>query len=444
MGRPKKINLETKKPKRKKPILSIEGVDDVLPDDQKYWDFVLEKFIKTIEPFSFKKIDTPFLEELELFSKKVGFSESFVSKNIFTLKDNKKNNLALRYDLIMGVARAYVENNMFSMGKPVKLYSHGSVLKNYNSELDGSRQPYQFDINIIGKNDSVIDAQVIFLIKKMLESIGLKNLEVQINSIGCNLCVDEYKNIFSDFIKSKKNRLCGNCKKNANEDMFGVFKCHKESCQSVFEDAPEAIDSLCEDCNGHFKAILEYMDDLGISYNLNSKIFNKSNYYARTAFEILFLDDENSEPCLLADGGRHSDLITALGGDEASIMNSSLYFDRIIDLIKKQERKIPERAAKADVLLIQLGELAKRKALKIFDDMVNKGINVKESLHKDSIKSQLRLAQNLGVKFAVIIGQKEVLDGTVLIRDMQSGIQEIISLSKLIDELKKRLKNIKK
>ena len=444
MGRPKKINLEAKKPKRKKPILSAEGMVDILPDDQKYWDFVLEKFTKIVEPFSFRKIDTPLLERAELFSKRIGFSESFVSKNMFVFKDKKNENLVLRYDLMMGIGRAYVENNMSSLSKPVKLYSYGPVFRNENKKLDILRQFYQFNMSMIGKDDPVIDAQVIFLVKKMLDSIGLKDLEIQINSVGCGFCADEYKNILSDFIKSKKNRLCNNCKKNIKEDIFSIFGCQNENCQSIFEDAPEVIDSLCEDCNNHFKAILEYLEDLGIPYNLNSRIFKKLNYYTRTSFKILSPKDEDNNSCLLAEGGRHGDLIGALGGNETSAIGSSIYCDRIIDLMKKKEIKIFEKKIKADVLLIQLGRLAKRKALEIFDDMVNKGINVKESLHKDSIKSQLRLAENLGVKFAIIIGQKEVLDKTVLIRDMQSGIQEIINLDKLVDELKKRLKSIKK
>jgi len=444
MGRPKKISLEAKKPRRKKPILSADGMVDIVPIDQKYWSYVLEKFIKIVEPFSFNKIDTPILEKSELFSKRVGFSNKFVSKNMFTLKDGKKDDLVLRHDLMMGIGRAYVENNLSSVGRPAKLYSYGPVFQSRADGENSLRQSYRFNMSIIGKNDTVVDAQIIFLMKKMLESVGLKDLEVQINSVGCGLCADEYKNTLSDFVNSRKNRLCSNCKKNIKEDIFSIFNCQNENCKLIFEDAPEVIDSLCEDCNSNFKSILEYLDDLKIPYNLNSRIFKKLNYYTGTAFEILAPKTESGNSYLLAEGGRHDDLMDALGGNGAPVMGSSLNLNGIIDFIKEQEVKIPERKIKADVLMIQLGELAKRKALEIFDEMINKGINVKESLHKDSIKSQLRLAENLGVKFAIVLGQKEVLDGTVLIRDMQSGIQEIINLDKLIEELKKRLKNYKK
>jgi histidyl-tRNA synthetase len=444
MGRPKKLNLEIKKPRRKKPILLAEGMTDILPEDQKYWDFVLEKFTKIIKPYSFSKIDTPLLEKSELFSKRVGFSENFVSKNMFIFKDIKKENLALKYDLIMSVARAYVEKNMYSLGRSVKLYSYGPVFRNKNYEENSLKQNFQFSMNIIGKDDAAVDAQVIFLIKKMLESVGLRDLEVQVNSTGCSLCAYEYKSILTDFINSRKSRLCNSCKKSVKENIFSIFNCQNEDCRSIFEDAPEVIDSLCESCKNHFKIILEYLDDLKIPYNLNSRIFKKINYYTKTAFEITAPKKEKNGVYLLAEGGRHDDLIDALGGNSAPMMSSSLDLNKIIDLIKEQEIKVPEKKIKPDVLLIQLGELAKRKALEIFDDMINKGINVKESLHKDSIKSQLRLAKNLEVKFAVILGQKEVLDKTVLIRDMESGIQEIINLEKLVEELKKRLKNYKK
>lgn len=440
MGRPKKISQEEKKSRRKKPVVSVDGMNDILPEDNKNYDYVLEKFTKNVQPFSFKKINIPLTEKVELFSKKVGFSDDFVENNIFTLKTDKKEDLALRYDLTMGIARAYVQNNMSTMGKPVKLYSSGPVFINKNQK-DSLRQANQFNMSIIGKGDPVIDAQVIFLTNKMLEGVGLKDLEIQINSVGCELCVGDYKTTLVDYIKSKKNRLCNECKKEVKKDIFNVFRCQNENCQNALEDAPEIIDSLCEDCNSHLKSVLEYLDDLGIKYNLNSRILKKINRNTRTAFEILTSSENESKLDVLAEGGRYDDLIFNIGGNDTRFMASSIYLDRVVELIKEKEIKVPEKKEKADVLLIQLGGLAKRKALIIFDDLVGKGINIKESLHKDSIKSQLRLAENLGVKIAVILGQKEILDKTALLRDMQSGIQEIVNLDKLVDELKKRLKN---
>lgn len=452
MGRPKKIKPKLKEKIKQNPIQAVRGMHDVLPSDQKYWDYILEIIFKLIKSYSFQKIEVPVVEKTELFTRGIGTATDIVSKEMFTFTDKNGESLTLRPEWTAGIARSYVEHGMIVLPQPVKLYSFGPVFRHERPQAGRFRQFHQFNLEIIGGRQPVLDAEIIYLTWEILKKIGLKNLEVQINSIGCRECRNEYKEALINFLSHKKQRLCDNCKKRIKKNPLRVLDCKKEKCQNILEEAPQIIDFLCEGCHNHFKSVLEYIDELEIVYNLNPRLVRGLDYYTKTTFEIwpkvlekdLELKEETPAASALAGGGRYDGLIELLGGKPTPAIGAALGFERIINLFKEQKIIIPEGEKKPDVLLIQLGELAKKKALKIFNEMVENGINAREALHKDSIKSQLRLASNLGAKFAVILGQKEVLDKTLLIRDMENGIQEIINVKKLVPELKKRLKESKK
>lgn len=443
MGRPKKTKaVSTRTRKRKNPLQSVRGMHDILPDEQKYWDYIIDNFVKTIDPFGFQKIETPVLERTELFARSIGDETDIVSKEMFTFTDKSGESLTLRPEWTASIMRAYIERGMSSLSQPVKLYSLGPLFRHERPQAGRFRQFHQLNFEVIGDKSTVIDAQVIFLAWKILENIGINDIEIQINSIGCPECRGEYRDVLMSFLSSKKNRLCVDCKKRLKKNPLRIFDCKNEKCQAILKDAPDIVDSLCEECHNHFKTILEYLDELSIPYNLNSKLVRGLDYYTRTTFEIWYKGSkENAAASALGGGGRYDNLAELLGGRPTAAIGMALGVERIKNILEEKNINVPERSKKTDVLLIQLGDLAKKKALGIFDEMIKGGIKVKEALHKSSIKSQLRLADNLGAKFAVIIGQKEILDKTVLIRDMKSGIQEIVSYDKLLEELKMRLRN---
>lgn len=443
MGRPKKIKLKPKGKLKQKPIQAVRGMHDILPSDQKYWDYILETCLKLIKSYSFQKIEVPVVEKTELFTRGIGAATDIVSKEMFTFTDKSGESLTLRPEWTAGIARAYIEHGMVVFPQPVKLYSFGPVFRHERPQAGRFRQFHQLNLEIIGGKQPVLDAEIIYLTWEILQKIGLKNLEIQINSIGCRECRGKYKETLINFLLPKKSRLCDNCRKRIKRSPLRVLDCKKEKCQRILEGAPQIIDFLCEECHNHFKSVLEYIDELEIMYNLNPKLVRGLDYYTKTVFEIWGKGKEILASNALAGGGRYDDLIELLGGKPTPAIGAAFGFERIISLIKEQKIAVVEKEKKPDVLLIQLGELAKKKALKIFNEMIENNINAKEALHKDSIKSQLRLASNLGVKFAVILGQKEVLDKTILIRDMENGVQEVVNVEKLIPELKKRLKELK-
>ncbi|MEW6408095.1 MAG: histidine--tRNA ligase [Patescibacteria group bacterium] len=437
MGRPKKIKQEVKQKIKQKLILPVRGMEDILSQDEKYWDYLLFFSEKYARAFGFKKIETPVLERTELFVRGIGVNSDIVSKEMFSFQDRGGDNLTLRPEWTAGIIRAYIQHGMLNLPQPVKVYSFGPLFRHERPQAGRWRQFHQVNFEVIGNRQPVIDAQIVSCAWKILQKLGLKNIEVQINSIGCGICRPAYVQVFLDFLAKRRLRLCDDCKKRLKKNPLRVLDCKREKCQIILSEAPQIIDHLCDNCHQHFKQVLEYLDEVEIVYNLNPKLVRGLDYYTKTVFEIWQKDDIKGKVAL-GSGGRYDDLVELLGGKKTYACGIALGVERIIEQIKKQNILMPEKR-KADVLFIQLGELAKKKALKHIYDLIENDINVCEIFHKDSIKTQLGIANSLKVKFVVILGQKEVLDGTILIRDMTTGVQEIINIEKLIPELKKRL-----
>lgn len=437
MGRPRKIKLEAKKIPKQKPIQSVRGMNDVLPSEQTYWDFIQCIAEKYAYAFGFRNIETPILEHTELYTRGIGASTDIVEREMFTFFDRGGDNLALRPEWTAGVMRAYIEHGMFTLPQPVKLYSFGPLFRHERPQAGRHRQFHQINLEALGGKHPSLDAQIIVICWKILQKMGLKDIEVQINNIGCSQCRPNYKEILVSSLARKRYKLCDNCKKRLRKNPLRILDCKEKKCQEIVSEAPQIVDYLCENCHNHFKQVLEYLDEAEISYNLNPHLVRGLDYYTRTVFEIWSKDDAGG--AALAGGGRYDDLCEFLGGKKTFACGVSIGVERVIEQLKKKNLQVPD-IHKPEVMFIQLGEMAKRRALKVFTQLIDSDIKVMEVLHKDSIKAQLKLADTLKVKFAVILGQKELLDGTILIRDMSTGVQEIINVEKLLPELKKRLK----
>ena len=442
MGRPKKIKEKIERLTR--PIQHIPGMHDILPKDWKLWSFCLEKFIKLVEPYGFRRIETPVLEKTELFARSVGEATDIVEKEMFTFKDKGGENLTLRPEGTASIVRAYIEYGMGSLPQPQKLYYLEPMFRYARPQSGRFRQFHQAGLEILGDIHSVLDAQIIFLTWKYLYQLGLKDLEIRINSIGCRNCRAQYKEVLKDYYILKKRMLCEDCKRRLKTNPLRLLDCKEKQCQILAQGAPQIVDYLCEECHDHFKGVLEYLDEIDIPYTLDPHLVRGLDYYTKTVFEIWPKFGENVEtvPLALAGGGRYDELVEFLGGKSTPAVGVAIGLERVISLLQEQEIELPEE--EPDVFLAQLGELAKKKSIKIFDNLLEEGIKVREALSKDSLRSQLKIADKLGVAITLILGQKEAAEGTILVRDMKSGIQEIVSLEKIADEVKKRLRKIKR
>ncbi len=418
-----------------------KGMNDVLPGVQKYWDKFFKISKELAAYYGFETIETPILEMAELFKKGIGGATDIIEHEMYTLKTKGGDFLALRPELTAGAVRAYIENGFGSQPQPVKFFHYGPVFRHEAPQASRYRQFHQADFDVVGEGDAVLDAQVIQLIYAILSEIGLKNLVIRINSIGDKNCWGKYRDEIKMYYRSKVSRLCKNCKKRFKENPLRLLDCKEEECVALKASAPNSIDYLDKTCHDHFKLVLEFLDELGLPYVLDPYLVRGLDYYTRTVFEIAPEDSIGSKTAL-ASGGRYDYLVGNLGGKPAPAVGGSIGIERAVNEMRRQEVKVASLKPKARVFLAQLGDLAKKKSLKLFTEFRKSNIYISESFGRDSIKAQLRVADRLGADLALIIGQKEALDNTLILREMQSGVQETIPLEKIIDEVKKRLKKI--
>ena len=425
---------------KSKTIQAPKGVQDILPEDQKYWRYILKKAENLLEYYGFERIETPILESTDLFLRGVGEATDIVQKEMYTLKTKGGDSLTLRPEGTAPVVRAYLENGMNVKPHPVKLYYLSPMFRHDQPQKGRYRQFYQLGAETIGDSSEAVDAELIFLAYKFIESLGLKGYNVHINSIGDSNCRPGYIKAVKDYYKNRLKKSCVTCKVRFKENILRMLDCKEEACKELAKEAPQFLDFLDDECRTHFKHVLEFLDEAKVPYILNPHLVRGFEYYTRTVFEIL--PEENiTAQSALPGGGRYDKLIELLGGSKTPAAGWATGIERIVLELKERNISVPEIKPNPKIFLVQLGEAAKRKSILLFESFRKAGIEAKSSLGRDSIKSQLRIANRLGVKFALIFGQKEALDGSVILREMDTGIQETLPLEKIVDEVKKRLKS---
>jgi len=431
IGRPKKIKYQSPK-----------GMHDILPEDQKYFQKVFDVCDKIAKFYGFGRIETPILERAELFTRGVGQNTDIVEKQMYILKTKGGDVLALRPEYTASVVRAFIERGMDALPKPVKLWYFGPCFRHEKPQAGRFRQFWHLGFEVLGERSSVIDAQIIQIFLNILKELKLKNLILQINSIGEPKCRAHYKKILAGFLKSALPGLCPDCKRRLKRNPLRVLDCKNEKCQRIIAQAPQIIDYLCKECRSHFKEVLEFLDVLGIPYRLNPYLVRGLDYYTNTVFEI-FIAKSPAELDLnqgaLVGGGRYDGLAKLLGGKDTPGCGAAAGVERIIGLMKQKEFKFPKERA-PQIFLAQLGALAKQKALVLFEEFRKAKVPVYEAFSKDSLRAQLARANRLGVRYTLILGQKEALEEKIILRDMEKGTQKIQKLAKIVEIMKKKIK----
>ena len=421
---------------RKLKFQSPSGMHDILPEDQQYFQKIQEVCENIANFYGFEKIDTPIVEEAELFSKGIGISTDIAEKEMYTLRTKGGDLLALRPEGTASVARAYIEHNMLNLPQPLRLWYFGQFFRHERPQAGRFRQFWQFGFEVFGESSPIIDAQVIQIFYNILKELKFKNLIVEVNSIGCRHCRSYYKKLLISYLKSREVSLCSNCRRRLRENPLRVLDCKEEKCQRIISHAPQMIDHLCDECKEHFKSVLEFLDELGLPYSLNPYLVRGLDYYTKTVFEIFpeSLDKEQkSKVSALVGGGRYDNLVKALGGRDSPACGGSAGIERIIQESKESSIKWTMKNKSSNFFLAQLGELAKKKSLIVVEKFREAKIPILESLSKDSLKTQLGRADKLGAKYCLILGQKEALGDTIIIRDMKTGEQKAMKMDKVIE-----------
>ena len=424
---------------RKKGYQSPQGMHDILPEEQKYFQKIYNIAENIANFYNFQLIETPILEEAGLFEKGTGLTTDIVQKQMYTFRTKGGDWLTLRPEGTPSLVRAYIEHGMFNLPQPIKLWYSGPFFRHERPQAGRFRQFHQIGFEIFGESSAVVDAQIIQIFYNILEELRFKDLTIEINSIGDSQCRPYYKKLLVSYLKSKSESLCHSCQRRIKESPLRILDCQEEKCQRVKNQAPQIIDHLCQECHNHFREVLEFLDELELPYFLNPYLVRGLDYYTKTVFEIFEKSGEGEKQGAVIGGGRYDALVKLLGGRDTPGVGGSAGIERIVNLIKVKAWK-PSAAAKKQIFLAQLGKLAKRKSLKLFEEFRKAKVPLAETFGRDSLKAQLRLADKIGAEYALIIGQKEALDGVVLIRNMKTGNQEVIKFEKIVKEMKKRLK----
>jgi len=330
---------------------------------------------------------------------------------------------------------------MINLPKPVKLWYSGPFFRYERPQAGRFRQLHQIGFENLGVKNPIVDVQIIQIFFNILKELGFENLIIEINSIGDSQCRGGYKRILANYLRPYQNSLCADCRQRLKENIFRVLDCKEEKCQKIIKGAPQMINYLCEECHNHFKNVLEYVEELGLPYQLNPYLARGLDYYTKTVFEISSSENELMAKDLgaLVGGGRYDDLNKILGGKETPACGGALGVERIVSLMKAKGKKVYS-AEKPQIFLAQVGESARRESLRFFEKLRKEKIKVAEAFHKDSLSSQMKIADNLGVKYVLILGQKEALNNEIIIKEMETGKQGTVKLERAIKEIKKRLK----
>ena len=455
---PKSKNPDSKKTE----LQSVKGMRDLIGNNLFLYQGFFEKAAEVALYYGFKPIETPILEQESLFTRGVGDETDIVTKEMYTLRTRGKDKLALRPEGTAPVMRAYFEHGMQSEPQPIMLYYFGPFFRHENPQFGRWRQFYQFGLEILGTKKSIADATIIRLTILILKEAGLNNLTVKINSIGDAECRPAYRRELINYYKKNLRHICSDCKERIKSNPLRVLDCKNPKCETVRKAAPESVSYLCAPCKKHFKEVLEYLDMMQISYEIDHTLVRGIDYYSHTVFEIIcqpeestptkkkplavgtsaIVDDKETkqaaaQPLSIAGGGRYDSLANSLKAKKnVPGVGVSIGVDRIIGL--PQYAQLSPRIVKpAKIFFIQISFEAKLKCFEVIEILRAAKIPIAQSLAKDSLSAQLGIAEKMKIPYTIILGQKEAMENTVIIRNMENRSQDTVAIDKLAQYLKK-------
>lgn len=392
----------------------LKGTKDILPQDMEMWHFLEEKANEVFSQYGFKEIRTPIIEVTELFSRGVGDTTDIVNKEMYTFEKSERS-ITLRPENTAGVVRSYIENGMSRLSAPVKLWYHGPMFRYERPQAGRQRQFHQVGVEMFGIEQPTADAEVILMAVNYLKALGLNDLEVEINSLGCPKCREEFKNKLKAVLKPYFNELCEDCQKRYEKNPLRLLDCKVESCKEIFEkpEIKEVINSdfICEECSHHYTELKLYLDRMGVKYKENKLLVRGLDYYNRTVFEIKSnnLGSQNA----VAGGGRYDGLVGQLGGNPTPAIGFAMGMERLISLLPSKETK------KLDAYVVSNFPVD---AFILAEELRNQGLNVEFDLTNKKFTKQLEKASKVA-KYAFILGEEEILKHQVSIKNLELGKQ---------------------
>ncbi|MBN2004264.1 MAG: histidine--tRNA ligase [Anaerolineae bacterium] len=413
----------------------LRGTQDILPEEQAYWEYFRARVAEIARNYGFVRLDTPIFELTELFARGVGDATDIVEKEMYAFKDKGNNAIALRPEFTAGVMRAYIENGMQVLPKPVKLYSIGPIFRHEAPQAGRYRQFHQFNAEILGIQDPLADLEIMSLAWDIYNSFGFQDLSFQIHSTGCPVCRPAYMTLLVEHYRKHTNVICDDCKRRIGTNPLRVLDCKKEQCQPVMESAPRMLEHLCEDCAAHFATLRGYLDDLQRPYTINHKLVRGLDYYTKTVFEV-WAEGIGAQAAVCG-GGRYDGLIELLGGPPTPGVGFAAGQERAVKVMTTQNIPVPALPV-PPVFVAFLGDACRAPAVRLLVTLRQAGVGAQIAMG-GGLRAQLRQADKSAARLALILGEDEVAQGVVTLRDMQTGEQTSVSLDEIVSVIHARL-----
>lgn len=415
---------------------SVKGMRDVLFEEQRYWRYILAKIQETVDLFGYQRLDTPVLEQADLFIRGVGEGTDIVEKEMYLFEDRDGSYLAMRPEFTAGIMRAYVENGLHTLPTPLRVWTLGPLFRHEKHQKGRYRQHTQFDIEVIGEQDPAIDAEVINVAWQLFTNLGFAQLRLYINSTGCPACKPGYIQKLVDYFTRFADQLPPDDKMRLQKNPLRILDSKEAATQPLLDDAPHITDYLCDECADHFARLKSYLEATGRPYEVDYRIVRGLDYYTKTVFEIK-ADGLGSQDTICG-GGRYDGLIEELGGRPTPGIGFGSGIERYVIAMHHLGIEPPAEPL-PKVTVSYLGEAAKLAGLKLTDDLHRQGIGALFTAGDRSFKSQLKMADRSEAAFAIILGDNEVEAQQATVRDMSSSEQTEVAFDALVDWLQERL-----
>ena len=410
-----------------------KGTKDILPQDVYQWHDIEDTIRDITRAFGYQEIRTPVFEHTELFERGVGDTTDIVQKEMYTFLDKGGRSITLKPEGTAGVARAYIEHKLYANPQPVKMFYITPCYRYERPQAGRLREFHQFGVEVFGAAQATVDVEIIALAMELFQQLGIEGLAVRINSIGCPRCRPNYHEVLKSYLSDHLDELCGTCKDRYEKNPLRVLDCKAEGCQPVIKEAPTMLDHLCEECSDHFEDTKRYLKASGFEYTIDPMIVRGLDYYTKTVFEIV--SDSIGAQGTVCGGGRYDGLVEECGGPNVPGVGFGLGLERLLLVLESQNIAIPKPGV-CDVFFATIGEQARVKAFELVQALRKKGVSSDMDHTGRSLKAQFKYADKLGARFVGTLGDQELTDGKLRLKEMAAGSEETVAFDEIFDYLK--------
>ena len=408
------------------------GTKDILPDTVSQWLYVEKKVRELCALYGYKEIRTPMFEHTELFMRGIGETTDVVEKEMYTFTDRGGRSVTLRPENTAAAVRAYLQNKLYADAALTKLFYIGSMFRYDRPQAGRLREFHQFGVEALGGDNPAVDAEIILLAVNFLKSLGLKELELSLNSVGCPKCRPVYRKRLQEFFADKLDGLCDDCRSRYDRNPMRILDCKVEGCKKLSVGAPEITDCLCDECREHFTKVQELLTSAGVAFKLDPRLVRGLDYYTKTAFEVQYAP--LGAQSAVAGGGRYDGLIEEIGGNPTPAVGFAVGLERVLLALEKQAL-LPESQDSLDVFVVALGDEAQPAAFRLLAELRNAGLSAGMDFAGRSMKAQMKQANKANARFVGILGEDEVKESAVMLKNMQTSEQHKIAIDEIIKKL---------